>query len=106
MSRIISFLELIRLKNLIIVALTQLLIKFSLINPFLEKIKIKPVLLNTEFYLLVLATVFITASGYIINDIYDVATDTINKNQKRIIGQSIKSRNAIFWYIFFNLIGV
>ena len=102
MSSIISFLKLIRLKNLIIVALTQLLIKFYLINPFIESF----ILSNTQFYLLVLATVFITASGYIINDIYDVATDTINKNQKRIIGQSIKSRNAIFWYIFFNLIGV
>ena len=78
MSRIISFLKLIRLKNLIIVALTQLLIKFYLINPFIENF----ILSNTQFYLLVLATVFITASGYIINDIYDVSTDTINNNQK------------------------
>ena len=78
MSRIFSFLKLIRLKNLTIVALTQLLIKFSLINPFVDNF----ILTNAQFYLLVLATVFITASGYIINDIYDVATDTINKNQK------------------------
>jgi len=104
MSRIISFLKLIRLKNLLIVALTQLLIKFCLINP--PRFEINFILSNTQFYLLVLATVFITASGYIINDIYDVATDTINKDQKRIIGKSIKSRNAIFWYVFFNLIGL
>jgi 4-hydroxybenzoate polyprenyltransferase len=102
MSRIIAFSQLIRLKNLIIVALTQLVIKFSLINPFVDNF----ILSNTQFYLLILATVLITASGYIINDIYDVATDTINKNQKRIIGKLIKSRNAIFWYIFFNLIGL
>ena len=102
MSRIISFLKLIRLKNLIIVALTQLLIKFSLINPFVDHF----ILSNTQFYLLVLATVFITASGYIINDIYDVAADKINKNKKRIIGKIINSRNAIFWYIFFNLTGL
>ena len=102
MSRIISFFKLIRLKNLIIVVLTQLVIKFCLINPFVENF----ILSNTQFYLLVLATVFITASGYIINDIYDVATDTINKNQKRLIGKIIKSRNAIFWYIFFNLTGL
>ena len=102
MSRIISFLKLVRLKNLIIVALTQLVIKFSLINPFVDDF----ILSNTQFYLLVLATVFITASGYIINDIYDVATDKINKNEKRIIGKKIKSRNAIFWYIFFNSIGL
>jgi len=102
MNNIISFLKLIRLKNLIIVALTQLLIKFSLINPFLDNF----ILSNNQFYLLVLATVFITASGYIINDIYDVKTDKINKDEKRIIGKLINSRNAISWYIFFNLIGL
>ena len=102
MNNIISFLKLIRLKNLIIVALTQLLIKFSLINPFLDNY----ILSNNQFYLLVLATVFITASGYIINDIYDVPTDKINKDNKRIIGKLINSRNAISWYIFFNLIGL
>ena len=102
MSRIIPFLKLIRLKNLLIVTLTQLLIKFSLINPFVDNF----ILSNTEFYLLVLATVIITAAGYIINDIYDVVADTINKNQKRIIGRIIKSKTAIFWYILFNLIGL
>tara|TARA_B110000908_G_scaffold77706_1_gene93434 strand:- start:88 stop:1050 length:963 start_codon:yes stop_codon:yes gene_type:complete len=102
MNNIISFLKLIRLKNLIIVAFTQLLIKFSLINPFLDNF----ILSNNQFYLLVLATVFITASGYIINDIYDVPTDKINKDNKRIIGKLINSRNAISWYIFFNLIGL
>ncbi|MFQ3332152.1 MAG: 4-hydroxybenzoate polyprenyltransferase [Flavobacteriales bacterium] len=102
MNNIIAFLKLIRLKNLIIVALTQLLIKFTLINPFLEDF----LLSNNQFYLLVLATVFITASGYIINDIYDVKTDKINKDEKRIIGKLINSRNAISWYIFFNLIGL
>jgi len=102
MSKLFSFLKLVRLKNLIIVAFTQLLIKFSLINPFLEDF----ILSNNQFYLLVLATVFITASGYIINDIYDVKTDKINKDTKRIIGKKINSRNAISWYIFFNLIGL
>jgi len=102
MSNIISFFKLVRLKNLIIIALTQLLIKFSLINPFLDNF----ILSNNQFYLLVLATVFITASGYIINDIYDVKTDKINKNKKRVIGRSINSRSAIAWYIFLNLIGL
>ncbi len=100
MSDIVLFFKLVRLKNLIIIALTQLLIKFSLINPFLDDLMLS----NNQFYLLVLATVFITASGYIINDIYDVRTDKINK--KQIIGKSINSRSAIAWYIFLNLIGL
>ena len=102
MSKLFSFLKLIRLKNLTIVALTQLLIKFSLINPFINDF----ILSNNQFYLFVLATVFITASGYIINDIYDVKTDKINKDNKRIIGKTIKSRNAISWYIFLNILGL
>ena len=96
MSSIISFLKLIRLKNLIIVALTQLIVKFSLINPFLDNF----ILSNNQFYILVLATVFITASGYIINDIYDVKTDKVNKEESRIIGKSITSRNGLVVYYF------
>ena len=102
MNNIISIFKLVRLKNLIIVALTQLLIKFSLINQFLDNF----ILSNNQFYLLVLATIFITASGYIINDIYDVKTDEVNKEESRIIGKSITSRNAITWYIIFNLLGL
>ena len=102
MSSIISFLKLIRLKNLIIVALTQLVIKFSLINPFVNNFMLS----DNQFYLLILSTVFITASGYIINDIYDVKTDKVNKEESRIIGKSITSRNAISWYIIFNFLGL
>jgi len=102
MSKIISFLKLIRLKNLIIVALTQFLVKFSLINPFVENFMLS----DNQFYLLVLSTVFITASGYIINDIYDVKTDKVNKEESRIIGKLITSRNAIRWYIIFNFLGL
>ena len=102
MSSIISFLKLIRLKNLIIVALTQLVIKFSLINPFVDNFMLS----DNQFYLLILSTVFITASGYIINDIYDVKTDKVNKEESRIIGKSITSRNAISWYIIFNFLGL
>ena len=102
MNNIISFFKLVRLTNLIIVALTQLLIKFSLINPFLDNF----ILSNNQFYLLVLATIFIAASGYIINDIYDVKTDKINKEERRIIGKSITSRNAITCYIILNLLGL
>ena len=102
LNNIISIFKLVRLKNLIIVALTQLIIKFSLINPFLDNF----ILSNNQFYLLVLATIFITASGYIINDIYDVKTDEVNNEESRIIGKSITSRNAITWYILFNLLGL
>ena len=102
MNNIVSFFKLIRLKNLIIVAITQLIIKFSLINPFLDDFMLS----NNQFYLLVLATIFITASGYIINDIYDVKTDKINKKERRIVSKSITSRDAFRWYVILNFLGL
>ena len=77
MSKVIAFFNLIRFKNLVIIALTQFVIKYSLINYFV----IDFVLTDVQFSLLVAATLLITAGGYIINDIYDVETDKINKNE-------------------------
>ena len=41
-----------------------------------------------DFILLVAATVFITAGGYVINDYFDIKTDLINKG-KVIVGTKI-----------------
>ena len=102
MSRIISFLKLIRLKNLIIVALTQYLIKYNLINDFVNDF----VLSDFNFSLLVFTTLLITAGGYIINDIYDVDTDKINKNESLIIDKYISAKQAMWWYFSLNTTGL
>lgn len=59
-----------------------------------------------DFLLLVLATVSIAAAGNIINDIYDVEIDRINKPHKMIIGKSFTERAALRWFIILNVIGV
>ena len=83
-----------------IVALSQYFIRFSLIETFLPF----PSLSKFQFLLFVITTVLITAAGYIVNDIYDVETDTINKKKHLIIGQIIKAKTAIILYSIFNLI--
>ena len=60
---------------------------------------------DIKLYLLLLITFLITASGYIINDIFDVESDEINKPEV-IIGNHIPARIAIFWYYSFNIISV
>ena len=60
---------------------------------------------DIKLYLLLLITFLITASGYIINDIFDVESDEINKREV-IIGNHIPARVAIFWYYSFNIISV
>ncbi|MEE2700168.1 MAG: geranylgeranylglycerol-phosphate geranylgeranyltransferase [Bacteroidota bacterium] len=102
MEKLLAFLQLIRYKNLLIVALSQYFIRFSLTETFLPF----PALSKFQFLLFVITTIFITAAGYIINDIYDVETDIINKKQHLIIGQKIKAKTAIIFYSIFNAIAL
>jgi 4-hydroxybenzoate polyprenyltransferase len=55
-----------------------------------------------EFVLFVFTTLLVTASGYIINDIYDIETDRINKPDKRIIDVHLSQSAA--WKIYFSMI--
>ena len=61
----VAFLKLIRYKNLLMVLLTMVLTKYAIINSFTT-------LFDFQFTLLIVSILCITASGYIINDIFDV----------------------------------
>tara|TARA_R110002096_G_scaffold12004_6_gene43640 strand:- start:100 stop:1005 length:906 start_codon:yes stop_codon:yes gene_type:complete len=98
----LSILNLIRWKNLLMIAGVQLLIKYALLEPF----GIKTSLDTLGITLLILATICIAAAGNIINDIYDVETDFINKPNKLIIGKTISEKTAYNLFIAFNIIGV
>ena len=73
--------ELIRFKNLLIIVLIQVLIKFFLINAYLINSAIN--LSNIDFSIYLFALIAIVAGGYIINDIYDIEIDKINKPETR-----------------------
>ena len=97
-----QYLKLFRLPNLIIIALLQYLIKYSLIIPF----GFEPILTDFEFGLLVLSTVFIAAAGYAINDYFDIQVDEINKKEEVVVGKSIKRRVAMALHLVLSFIGV
>ncbi len=97
-----SILNLIRWKNLLMIALVQLLIKYALLEPF----GVHTSLNTLGILLLILATTCIAAAGNIINDIYDVETDFINKPNKLIVGKSVSEKTAYNLFIIFNVIGV
>lgn len=103
-----KFLKLIRIQNLLFIAFTQILFRTTLfeIGTRTESMPSGHFLsLSTfQFALLVLATVFIAAAGYIINDIQDQETDALAN--KRIIGVSISENIGYNLYAFFNIIGV
>ena len=72
---ILPFLKLIRFSNLIMIFLTQYLVKYFLFEPF----QIDITLNWFGFSLLAVSMMALAAAGNIINDIHDVGTDAINK---------------------------
>ncbi|MBT0608897.1 geranylgeranylglycerol-phosphate geranylgeranyltransferase [Aequorivita echinoideorum] len=97
-----NYLKLIRYQNLLLIALVQIFIKYGLFNPF----GAHTILNDFGFILLLVATLCIAAGGNIINDIYDVAIDRINKPEKLLIGKKISEKSAFRFYILLNMLGV
>ncbi len=97
-----KFLQLIRYKNLLLLALMQLIIRFG----YLEQIHIPLSLFYWQYALLVFATVLIAAGGYVINDIFDQETDQHNKPNKVIIGAYISESAAYNIYAGLTITGV
>jgi 4-hydroxybenzoate polyprenyltransferase len=112
-----GFLKLIRWKNLIIVILTMIMMRYFIIEPLLGKV---PVVISgsqtgagfmalrlplADFIILILSTVLITAGGYVINDYFDIQTDLINRGEV-IVGTKISRRKAMMFHSVFNIAGV
>lgn len=99
---VIAFLKLIRIENLLIIAITQWSIKYLVFSPINEFSKFTPAL----FTISLISTILIAAAGYIINDYFDVKTDKINRPETVVIDVIIKRRWAMILHIIFNGIGL
>ncbi len=97
-----AFLQLIRWKNLVMIVCIQLLFKYIYFPVF----SVATTLSNLDFSILLLATVTIAAAGYIINDIYDVEADKINKPNKVIISKKFSKKQGYYYYYILNSIGL
>ncbi|MCP9752211.1 geranylgeranylglycerol-phosphate geranylgeranyltransferase [Ferruginibacter sp. HRS2-29] len=101
-----AFFRLIRWPNLVFIALTQVLFYFCIILPVFEQYHSAPVLSFTLFMLLMVASVFIAAAGYIINDYFDLHIDAVNKPDKLVMDKVIKRRWGIVWHLALSAIGI
>lgn len=104
MNSSVAFLKLIRWINLVFIALTQILF-FYCVLPFVYKGIQTTDLSQSNFYLLVTASVSIAAAGYIINDYFDLNIDLVNKPSKLIIEKYINRRWAIVLHLGLSFIG-
>ena len=98
----IAFLKLIRIENLLIIAVTQICIKYLVFYPVNELSKFTLPL----FCVLLFSTLLIAAAGYIINDYFDVKTDKINRPETVVVDVIIKRRWAMILHIIFSATGL
>ncbi len=87
---------------MLIITLVMLLTKFVLF----EKLELNVALDPFHYALLTLSTLCLAIAGYIINDIYDVKADRINKPDRLYVGKKISRRSAYNLFIAFNSIGL
>ena len=99
---LIPFLSLIRYRNLLMIILTQVLIKYMLLEPFAPATFLGPF----DFSLLVLSMVSLAAAGNIINDLNDIVADRVNKPGRNPVGTRISERAAFYCFLGLNLLGV
>jgi 4-hydroxybenzoate polyprenyltransferase len=116
-EKIRDVMTLVRLPNLLVVAVTMMLMRYAVIRPLLNAMPVtltdNPLIVTRmtfqlgwfDFVILVMSICFITAAGYVINDYFDIRTDFINRGTI-IVGNTITRRMAMMYHNVFNILGV
>lgn len=103
-----DYLRLIRLPNLICIVLVQLAMYYLVISPVsnVAGVPVQKVFPESMLALLIIATVFTAAGGYVINDYYDVKIDEINHPIFRVVGKSVSKKTAMTLFIVLSIVGI
>ncbi len=94
-----AFLQLIRWRNLVILALTL----YVLFNKWSDG---STGWIEANFYLCVVTAVLIAGAGNVINDYYDQEIDKINKPQLLLVGKIFTPKQTIWIYLVMNTLAL
>jgi len=101
-----SYLKLIRLPNLGFIAFIQYVMRQVVLVPILQTYGFENESDKAMIFLLMAATVFIAAGGYVLNDYFDVKIDAINKPDKQIVSNTVSRNAAMKFYQLLTAIGI
>jgi 4-hydroxybenzoate polyprenyltransferase len=101
-----SFLTLIRFPNLLIIAFTQWMMRYAIIQPVVRMYGFELQMSGFTFFCLVLSTICTAAAGYAINDYFDVKADYINRPDDVVVGKTISRRKAMLAHIVLCVSGI
>lgn len=102
----LSYLKLIRIQNLLFIAFIQYILHEAVLEPILTTFGFSDNTIGLGYYLLMIATTFIAAGGYILNDYFDIKIDTINRPQHLIVSKAISRNAAMVYYQIMTGIGI
>ena len=102
----IAFFKLTRPLNLLIVALTMIVMWWGLLRSLTHVNGLDLQLAIWQFAALMIAVICITAGGNVINDYFDQQIDKVNKPDKVIVGRFVKRRVAMGGHVALSSIGI
>jgi 4-hydroxybenzoate polyprenyltransferase len=100
--KVLSLFSVVRGYNILLIVIAQYLASIFIFSP--QK-SLKYVLLDLDLYFIVLATTCVIASGYIINNFYDLDADRINRPIKHKIDTIVPQKIKLIIYFLLNFIG-
>ncbi|GGG96825.1 ubiquinone biosynthesis protein UbiA [Polaribacter pacificus] len=100
--KILSLFSVIRGYNIMVLVLAQYLAAIFIFSP---KKSLSYVFFDYQLFFIVLASVCVVASGYIINNFYDVKADRINRPIKANLDNVVKQQTKLRIYFFLNFLG-
>ncbi len=100
------YFKLVRITNLCFIILVQFLMYRVVIIPIMQVYGFPIIPAGINLCLLIAATVFVSAGGYIINDYFDTKIDLINRPDSVIIGRKIDKNRVMRFYQVTTAIGI
>jgi 4-hydroxybenzoate polyprenyltransferase len=101
--KVLSLFSVVRGYNILLIIIAQYLASIFIFSP--EK-SLRYVMLDINLYFIVLSTICVIASGYIINNFYDTETDKINRPIKSKIDAIVDQKIKLPFYFLLNFIAV
>lgn len=101
--KLLSLFSVVRGYNIALIVIAQYLASVFIFSP--EK-TLRHVLLDINLYFIVLSTICVIASGYIINNFYDFEADKINRPVKATIDSIVAQKTKLQIYFVLNFLGV
>lgn len=100
--KFLSLISTIRGYNILVLVIAQYLASIFIFSP---KKSLRDTILDVHLFYIILATVCVVASGYIINSFYDVKVDRINRPLKVGLENYVRQSTKLNLYFILNFIG-